>query len=977
LEKEIDMTRQAARQLCGPRCSAALLIISLASPALAAPTITNVSPRGLQIGQPTTLVISGSDLPADAQLIVAAKIASQTIKPGAKPDRLELDVTLDPATPPGLYPIRIAGAGGISGPLVVGVDRLPQVAFSASLDKLPVALHGTVGAGQVLKLTLAGKKDQRVVLDVEAQRLGSGLKPVVRLYDPRGTQIAWSPPRVSIGSDARIDAVLPADAQYVIELHDELYRPTGPGYFRLKVGDLNYADLALPLGATAGSKQAINFTSASLRATTELDATGAGAPGETAAPLPADERFTGAAPRVAISEFPELVEMPSAGGPVQELPQVPVGVSGVLSAAGEEDKYLLPVKPGQKLAIDVVARQFGSPLDGVLAIRDEQGKQLAMGDDRPGSSDPLVDYTVPANVSKLQLAIKDLLGRGGSDYVYRIVIREVGRPDFSLSLASDRINVPAGGTQVVPVQVARMNYNGPIELALAAQPSELQVQGNVIAPGATIGLLTVSAQNVSPQAGLTQLVGRATETQPAAVRGATFGDVPGSRYQPRIRGELGVAITRPSPVSIAWLPGDNDQLYLGGKLPARVQLTRTEGTKGKVRLRLLTSFPTPKKAVMEGKQKQKQEKTVDDLERSLRLEGDPTFGPDQKEVTVNILVPADLPRKPWDLVLVAELLSADGKNVVSSLAAPVRTLSPVSPFTLALSGPNSAEGRAGTGDSGKLAGKISRSPGYTQGIVVTLDGLPKGQSPPQVLVPGDKSEFELPLTFAYGSKAGPLKGAKLVAISAPVTATSVRSNALDVAIDVVAGEKPALEQPKEVFEDDEKFIALLTEGEGRAIPDQRDKYSGKYSLRVTPDQKFNAKLPNLGVKIRENPGPGEYRYLRFAWKKAQGNAVCLQLAHDGKFGPPEAGSSGSGREGAKFRYHSGGGDECYGASLQISDKLPGPKFELVTRDLFLDFGEFTLTGLAFSPVDGQAALFDHIYLARQMDDFELIQVKKE
>ena len=47
----------------------------------------------------------------------------------------------------------------------------------------------------------------------------------------------------------------------------------------------------------------------------------------------------------------------------------------------------------------------------------------------------------------------------------------------------------------------------------------------------------------------------------------------------------------------------------------------------------------------------------------------------------------------------------------------------------------------------------------------------------------------------------------------------------------------------------------------------------------------NAMLPNLGVKIRENPGPGEYRYLRFAWKKAQGNAICLQLAHDGKFGP--------------------------------------------------------------------------------------------
>jgi hypothetical protein len=77
----------------------------------------------------------------------------------------------------------------------------------------------------------------------------------------------------------------------------------------------------------------------------------------------------------------------------------------------------------------------------------------------------------------------------------------------------------------------------------------------------------------------------------------------------------------------------------------------------------------------------------------------------------------------------------------------------------------------------------------------------------------------------------------------------------------------------------------------------------------------------------------------------------------------------------KFRYHAGPG-QCYGASVQVSEKLPA-RFEVVTRDLFQDFGEFTFTGLGFSPVDGQAALFDHLYLARQMEDFELIEAKKE
>src|SRR5262245_57223923 len=318
---------------------------ALAGPASAAPNIASVSPRGLQIGQPTTLVITGSDLPADARILIAGKIAGQTLKSGAKGDRVEIEVTLDSATSPGLYPIRVAGSGGISNPIVVGVDRLPQVAFEAEPKTLPVALHGNVGAAQVLKMTLAGTKGQRLVLDLEAQRLGAGLKPVLRLYDPRGTQIAWSPPRACLGGDARVETVLPADAQYTVELHDQLYRPAGPGYFRLKIGDLQFADLALPLGATTGSKQAVRFASSNVADVVELDLTANPAPGETASPLPAADRFTGAAPRVAVTDFAELVEAAAAGGRLQELPQGPVAISGVLAAVYGAEKCDRNVRP--------------------------------------------------------------------------------------------------------------------------------------------------------------------------------------------------------------------------------------------------------------------------------------------------------------------------------------------------------------------------------------------------------------------------------------------------------------------------------------------------------------------------------------------------------------------------------------------------------------------------------------------------------
>ena len=53
--------------------------------------------------------------------------------------------------------------------------------------------------------------------------------------------------------------------------------------------------------------------------------------------------------------------------------------------------------------------------------------------------------------------------------------------------------------------------------------------------------------------------------------------------------------------------------------------------------------------------------------------------------------------------------------------------------------------------------------------------------------------------------------------------------------------------------------------------------------------------------------------------------------------------------------------------MAIDPKLP-EGWVLVTRDLFTDFGEFTLTGIALSPIDGEFALFDHIYLAQKQSD---------
>jgi hypothetical protein len=162
-----------------------------------------------------------------------------------------------------------------------------------------------------------------------------------------------------------------------------------------------------------------------------------------------------------------------------------------------------------------------------------------------------------------------------------------------------------------------------------------------------------------------------------------------------------------------------------------------------------------------------------------------------------------------------------------------------------------------------------------------------------------------------------------------------------------------------VFEDEPDFVKALTSGDGTVELDSDEQYSGKASVKVTPSQRFCENLPGLNAKIRHKPtAPDEFRYLRFAWKKRGGGEIWLQLRNAPDW----------------FRYRAG--PKYYGGwpGIRVDEELPSD-FVVATRDLAADFGEFTLTGLALTANDGECAWFDHIYLARRLEDFERIEVQ--
>jgi putative heme-binding domain-containing protein len=159
-----------------------------------------------------------------------------------------------------------------------------------------------------------------------------------------------------------------------------------------------------------------------------------------------------------------------------------------------------------------------------------------------------------------------------------------------------------------------------------------------------------------------------------------------------------------------------------------------------------------------------------------------------------------------------------------------------------------------------------------------------------------------------------------------------------------------------LFDEDPALLPLLNEGEGKVSIDTAERFAGAVSLRVVPLQRSRARIPGWQYRIVENPEPGEYRYLRYAWKSRGGHGVMIELAGDGKWPPAEK---------PLWRYYAGRNTTGW-AAVEVSPEAPR-EWTVVTRDLWKDFGTFTLTGMAPTAMGGDA-LFDRIELLRSLDE---------
>ncbi len=630
------------------------------------------------------------------------------------------------------------------------VDDLTPVAYAPDLKltQLPAAIHGTLTGDQTHSAVFTGKKGERVQVEIEARRLGGKLRPVIHLYDAHRVQLAYAQTMRTAGGDARLSFELPSDGEYRVEWHDALYKGEAPGVYRMKVGQ--YANIGhrypLVTGELYDGELMVPIThfyaDGTIRAADDKEN-----------PKTISQAWPSMSQRT--SRIPLAVEAQSADNANWKYAEikrqrVPVSLSGILVKPGEEDRWTINIEPGKAYRFAVIAAQADSPVDAVLTIYDAEGKkQLMSADDATKSADPMLEYTVPKGMQQLTVAIKDLLGRGGWEYAYNIEVTEAKSPLIRANFEESTLYLPAGGRMIYRIDTSGptlakqfdLKENAAAELLLQAAKGKDELNGSVMTP-----------QKVM----LEQK------------------DSPLSRGNPKFARAIHFLHSgRSTPFTLDWSV-EPTQLPRGGELKLALQVVRSAGVKGPVRLSLLTNQP---------RTDQDDQRRESGQDRAREREDAPSRGQSRARGRCHggerhaASAERPLTRQVSTRALRGELLSLDGKRVLAVTTTTIATPKTVYPLQLALDTKldpkKPAEVRAGTGDTVELKGKIERTLGTATPVRVTVEGWPAGLPAPLADLSAEQTEFVLPLRLPFKESKAALKerqaGRRGAAFARPAT----------------------------------------------------------------------------------------------------------------------------------------------------------------------------------------------------------------
>src|SRR5438552_12861721 len=152
-----------------------------------------------------------------------------------------------------------------------------------------------------------------------------------------------------------------------------------------------------------------------------------------------------------IDDLPQILKAGTLTFASPQAVPVPSVVVGQLNAESG-DYYKIAAEGGQRISFDVLGRRLGSPIDPQMSIYSAKSKrEVAHDNDAPGcQTDPRLTH-VFKEAGDYIVEVKDVLNRGGPDYVYRLRIGDFPVATVPIPMAAKRgskVKVHFAGPQV-------------------------------------------------------------------------------------------------------------------------------------------------------------------------------------------------------------------------------------------------------------------------------------------------------------------------------------------------------------------------------------------------------------------------------------------------------------------------------------------------------------------------------------------------
>lgn len=490
-----------------------LHLVLAAAPAFAqlAPEIGYVYPPGGQAGTSVEVKIGGYDWTPDMQIFVHdPRIKLEMLGPpsevlvppppywfGAKgrgyawplPREFPARLTIPADVPAGLVRFQVANANGASPAGFFHVGVAPEVAEDAArkapqvLAQIPVIVNGQIRLiEEVDRYEFTATKAGPITVELFARRFGSMLHGLLKIQDDQGKTVVDLAD--TEGRDFATSFIARAGAKYSVSLHDLDYAGDRSYVYRLAISPGPRILAAYPAAGKRGTTQKIEFvglgiaTGADQLESVSRDVAIPADPNVASIPYVLDTSSGPARPFTLLaSDLVEQIE--PTGASSFTLAQAPCAVTGTIETRFGVDRYSLAMKKDEKWRITAQAGAVGSPLDLELGLLGPDGKEVAMNDDVPGTTDPLLLFAAPAD-GAYTLVVTDRGGKsGGRSANYRLVV-EPQRDDFTITLPA-LLPVPLGTVVKLTVPVVRLGaFKGPIQLTLSGLPEGITAPAELI-----------------------------------------------------------------------------------------------------------------------------------------------------------------------------------------------------------------------------------------------------------------------------------------------------------------------------------------------------------------------------------------------------------------------------------------------------------------------------------------------------------------